>query len=263
MNKIKLSIIMPAYNEEKRIGPTLEAYSKYFDSIKKKIDCNILVVINNTTDKTLKIVRRFADKNKKISYLNLKEGGKGYAIKEGFRHELNKNVDLIGFVDADMSTKPEDFSELALNLGNYDGAIASRYLKNSIVNPKPTFLRIVVSRIFNFLIRVLFLFPYKDTQCGAKVFKKEAIKKVTPHLINTQWAFDVDLLYNLRKFGFNIKEEPTKWSDKKYSKLNVAKVGPKMALSLFRLRLLNSPFEFLVRIYNKMPAWMKLHHRIR
>lgn len=262
-NKMKISIIIPAYNEERRIASTLDAYLRYFDSMKKKLDYRLLVVINNTTDRTLDIVKNFAKKNRKLSYLNLKYGGKGYAIKEGFKHELWKKSDLIGFVDADMSTKPEEFSRLALGMKWQDGVIASRYLEGSIVSPKPTLSRIIVSRIFNLLIRALFFFPYKDTQCGAKIFKKNAIKKVIPHLINTQWAFDVDLIYNLRKFGFKIKEEPTKWSDKDYSKINFLRAGSFMTLSMLRLRLLNSSFRGLVKLYDSFPGWIKIHNKFR
>jgi glycosyltransferase involved in cell wall biosynthesis len=261
---MKLSIIMPAYNEEKRIGKTLKEYSKEFEALRKKklLDYSIFVVINGTTDKTEKIVKSFRKKNKRINYLNLKEGGKGHAIIQGFKHELKGNSDLIGFVDADMSTMPKEFFRLASQIKHYDGIIASRYHKKSMVEPKPTLQRIISSRIFNYWIRALFMFPYRDTQCGAKIFKKYALQKVVSSLLITKWAFDVDLLYNLRKHKFKINEVPTAWSDKEYSKINFMRAGPLMALSMLRLRLLNSPFKFVVDFYNKLPAWIKIHNRI-
>ena len=67
------------------------------------------------------------------------------------------------------------------------------------------------------------MMPYKDTQCGAKIFKKQAIEKIISKLVITQWAFDVDLLYTLKKSGFRIKEFPTAWSDREYSKINFMK----------------------------------------
>ncbi len=262
---MKLSIIIPAYNEEKRIGTTLKTYSSEFENLRKKklLDYHILVVINNTIDKTEQVVKKFKSKNKRIAYLNLKEGGKGYAIIEGFKHELKSNSDLIGFVDADMSTLPKEFFRLASEIKHYDGIIASRYHKKSIVSPKPTIQRIISSRIYNLLIRALFIFPYRDTQCGAKIFKKYALEKVIGSFIITRWDFDVDLLYNLRKHGFKVKEVPTTWSDKEYSKVNFLRAGPFMALSMLRLRLLNSPFKFIVKFYNKLPNWAKVHNRFR
>ena len=261
---MKLSIVIPAYNEEKRIGKTLNSYSKYFNSLVKrdKLDYEILVVINNTTDRTKEIVKKIQKKNRKIRYLDLRQGGKGYAIIEGFKDALKRKNDLIGFVDSDMSTPPEEYARLALQMKNYDGIIASRYLPGAIVKPKPTTQRMISSRIYNLWIRALFLMPYHDTQCGAKVFKREAIAKVVGKLIITKWAFDVDLLYNLRKYGFKIKETPTRWSDAAYSKINFLKAGPIMALSMLRLRMLNSPFKGFIKLYGMLPDWMKIHNRL-
>jgi glycosyltransferase involved in cell wall biosynthesis len=265
MNKMKLSIIIPAYNEEKRIGKTLAAYTAHFESLRKKrsLDYEIIIVINNTTDRTEEIVKKIVRKNKRVSYLNLKRGGKGYAVIEGFKNALKRNSDLIGFVDSDMSTRPEEYSRLAGKIGSYDGVIASRYLHGASVHPKPTFGRIFSSRIFNILVRALFFMPYRDTQCGAKIFKKQVLKRVLQKLITTSWAFDVDLLYRIRKEGFNIFEEPTKWSDSDYSKINFMRAGPFMALSVIRLRLLNSPFHKVVRLYDMMPSWLKIYNRFR
>jgi len=262
---MRISIIMPAHNEEKRIEPALSSYLRYFNSLSKSnnIDFEILVVINNTTDRTEEIVKLFRKKDNHITYLNFKEGGKGFAIIEGFKDALKRKNDIIGFVDADMATPPQAFHYLMQNMKSADGAIASRYVHGSIVNPKPTIPRIIVSRIFNSLIKVLFFMPYADTQCGAKLFKREAISSSLPYLSLSQWAFDVDLLYQLRKHGFKIAELPTLWSDRKYSKINFMRAGPFMALSLIRLRLLNSPFAFVMHLYDKLPDSIKLHNKFR
>jgi glycosyltransferase involved in cell wall biosynthesis len=252
---MKVAIIIPAYNEEKRIGRTLEEYGKYF----KNQDVEILVVINNTTDKTEEIVRIVANKYKKIKYLNFKQGGKGFAIIKGFKEALKKDFDLIGLVDADMATSPREFFKLIENIGDCDGLIASRYIKGAVVKPKQSLARIVVSRIFNFLIRFLFFMHYTDTQCGAKLFKRHAIEKVTDKIGMTHWAFDVELLYILRKYNFNVKEFPTVWADKEYSKLNFIHAGPRMALSVIRLRLIESSFERLLRpmkLIAKLGDWL-------
>ena len=250
---------MPAYNEERRIGAALEVYSKFFSGLKKEniLDYEILVVINNTTDHTEEIVKGFITEDGSIKYLNFKQGGKGFAVIEGFKDALKRNNELVGFVDADLATPPEAFYDLITKIGNYGGAIASRYIPGSIVNPKPTIQRIIASRIFNLFIRAILFMPYRDTQCGAKLFKRKAIESVISNLSMSQWAFDVELLYHLRKKGFVIKEIPTRWSDKEYSKIHFAKAGPFMALSIVRLRLLNSPFKSFVKVYNKMFDYYK------
>jgi len=251
---MKLSIVTPAYNEEKRIGAMLEEYSKVFENLRKskKLDYEILVVINNTKDRTEEIVKKAKKKNKHIKYLNLKQGGKGYAIIEGFKDSLKKDFDTIGFVDSDMATPPEEFARLAGRSINFDGIIASRYTEGAKLTPKPTLKRLLAGRIYNIFIRTLFLFPYRDTQCGAKIFKRDALSKIMPSLSMSKWAFDIDLLYNLRKYGFNIREEPTIWSDKEYSKINFIKAGPWMAMALIRLRVMNSPFKPFLRPFRKV-----------
>lgn len=256
---------MPAYNEEKRIGKTLDVYSAYFENLRKKriLDYEILVIINAATDNTKKIVKKAKKKNPRIFYLDLVQGGKGYAVIEGFKIALNKKNDLIGFVDADMATSPSSFKELIDNIGEHDAIIASRYIKGARVIPPNTFRRLIVSRIFNNLVRAFFLMPYKDTQCGAKLFKKKALQNTIKSLTLSHWAFDVDLIYNLRKEGFKIIEYPTVWVDKKYSKINFFKAGPLMFLAILRLRLINSPFKGLISLYDRIPDKLKIHRRFR
>jgi glycosyltransferase involved in cell wall biosynthesis len=250
----KLTIIIPAYNEEKRIGKTLQEYCSFFSdkNKSKNVDANIMIIINNTKDKTEEIVKKYCKKYKILSYLNFKRGGKGFAVTEGFKEALKFKNDLIGFVDSDLSTKPEEYYRLASNIGKYDAIIASRYVSGAIVNPKPTLQRRIVSRIFNLLVRTLFLINYRDTQCGAKIFKKEVIRKIIDKLGITQWAFDIDLLYQIKKANFRVKEEPTVWSDSDYSKINLKSSGTYMVLGVIRLRILNSKIKSLVRIYDKL-----------
>jgi len=251
----KFSIIIPAYNEEKRIGRTLEVYGSFFSRLKKQkiLDTEILVVINNTSDKTEDIVKLCQKKYRVIDYLNFKEGGKGFAIIEGFKYALkNKKVNLIGFVDADMATSPEAYYDLIKNISNNYGIIASRYLPSSKVNPKQKFSRIFISRIFNILVKVLFLLNYKDTQCGAKLFRRKALEKIVPKLGMTQWAIDIDLLYNLKKENLSVKEFPTIWSDKSASKLNTKKASIQMFFAVLQLRILNSPFKRFWKFFEPM-----------
>src|SRR5690349_5588539 len=115
---MKVSIVIPAYNEEKRIGATLEFFSTYFKALEKenKLNYEILVVINNTKDNTVGVVKAAQKKDSKIIYLDLPKGGKGYAVTEGFKDALKRKNDLIGYVDADLATRPEDFYDLIKNI---------------------------------------------------------------------------------------------------------------------------------------------------
>lgn len=246
---MKLSIIIPAYNEEKRIGNTLESYGMFFEKKKKLKEIKnfeILVVINNTTDKTEEIVKRFSRKFREIRHLNFKQAGKGFAIIEGFKDVLKKDFDLIGFVDADMSTSPEAFYDLIKNINGYDGIIASRAKKGA--KARMTLVRKITHRSFNFVARSLFLLPYEDTQCGSKIFTRKVVEKITPELSVTEWAFDVNLLYSCKKHNFKIKEYPTVWENKRGSKItDILRTSIQMFSGLVRLRLLNSFFEPILR----------------
>jgi glycosyltransferase involved in cell wall biosynthesis len=247
---MKVSIIIPAYNEEKRISNTLSSYYEFFKLIKKQkiLDFEILIVINNTKDRTEETVRDFCKKKKEIRYLNFKQGGKGFAVIEGFKDALKRENDLIGFVDADMSTSPEAYYDLIANIKNYDGIIASRYISGAKVSPKQSVQRIIASRIFNFMVRSLFLLSYRDTQCGAKLFKRETVKRILPKMGITQWAFDVDLLYLMKKSGKKIKEIPTIWMDKENSKLNLKKSSVQMFFSIIQLRMIYSFFKRFLKV---------------
>ena len=107
--------------------------------------------------------------------------------------------------------------------------------------------RIIASRIFNTWIKMTLQLKHQDAQCGAKIFRSQAIKKVLPHLSVLEYAVDVDLLYTLKKLGFKTHEVPTVWSDKNYSKINFTQSGPKMALTVLKLRLINSPLKIFFK----------------
>jgi len=202
-----------------------------------------IVVLNGCKDNTLQVVQEVARQYSTISFINLSEAGKGLAVKAGFSLALAQDHTLIGFVDADMSTEPEHFYDLIKHIGNYDGVIASRYLPESkIYPPRPAMKEWGRKIVYNGLTRLLFGLKFVDLQCGAKLFKRKVIAAVTPELMVKQWAFDVELLYLAKKYGFIIHEEPTVWTDKEGSKLQPFRAGMRMLWSLVELRFKHSPF---------------------
>jgi glycosyltransferase involved in cell wall biosynthesis len=244
---MRLSIIIPAHNEEKRIGETLENYFKFFDKTSKtnNFEYELIVVLSGCNDKTGQVAESY--RNPSLRIIDVKKKGKGLAVKEGFKDALERDNDLIGFVDADMATFPEDFFDLFKHIGSADGMIANRYDSRSKIYPSFSFRRIVVGRGFNFLVRCLFLLPYEDTQCGAKVFKAHALKKVIHSIGMTQWAFDVELLYLCHKNDLFIKEIPTKWRAIGESKIKVLRSSIQMFLSIIQLRIIKSPLKRLLK----------------
>ncbi len=231
---MKVAIVIPAHNEERRIGKMLDAYFTFF-SEKKEITVIFSIVLNGCTDKTLSVVKEREHKGSML-IIDLKEAGKGLAIKKGFEESLKTEAELIGFVDADMATRPEYFYELIQNIDGYDGIIASRYMKESKVYPPRPAIKAWGRRfIYQPLVWLLLGLRFKDYQCGAKLFKRKVIEKITPYLSVKQWAFDVELLYLCKLFGFSIREWPTVWHDQTDSKLKL-RSGFRMLGSLFTLR---------------------------
>ncbi len=232
---MKIALIIPAYNEEKRIGKTLEAYQAFFKQ--KGTNLTFIVVLNGCCDNTLAVVTEYQKKFGNIEISDISQAGKGLAIKVGFQRALKGPFDLIGFTDADMATRPNYFYELIDNRGEYDGIIASRYMKESKVVPPRPFIKEWGRRlVYQPLVRLLFGLRFADYQCGAKLFKRDVIEKVTPHLSVRQWAFDVELLYLCKKYGFKIREWLTVWYDQADSKLKIRSGGFPMLSNLFKVR---------------------------
>lgn len=252
---MKLSIVIPAYNEEERLPPTLTSYLAYFEP-RYGDEFEIIVVVNGSRDGTERVVReRMPDHPALKVIVEPRAIGKGGAIILGFKAAQGE---LIGFADADGATPPEAFDDLVRHIGDAGAIIASRWFKESRVFPPQPLKRRIASRIFNFLVRLLFRVPIRDTQCGAKVLTREAVRAVLPELGITRWAFDVDLLFKLRRAGFRIVEHPTTWHDVGGSRLRIGRASLEMFVAIVRLRLLYSPFRWVVTLYDRtLGRWIR------
>ncbi len=245
---MRLSIVIPAYNEEARIGPMLEAYAAYFLP-RYGTDAEFIVVVNGSTDRTDEVANSFAAKYPAIrTVIEPRKIGKGGAIVLGFQQAKG---DLVGFVDADNATPPEAYQDLVDKIGDAGAIIASRWLPESKVSPKQPLSRRIASRIFNVLVDVLFKLNITDTQCGAKLMQRKAVLAAMPELGVTRWAFDVDLLFQLRRLGYRIVEVPTVWRDVEGSQLKVVRVSIEMFMAICRLRMLYSPLRWIVKLYER------------
>ena len=244
---MQLSIVIPAYNEEQRLPPTLDAYLAHF-SERYGEAFELIIVVNGSTDRTDEVARDYQARFPQIkAIVEPTHTGKGGALILGFRAAIGEKV---GFSDADGSTPPSAFQDLVDRLDHEGAVIASRWLPASQVSPRQPLSRRVASRCFNLLVRVLFGLRITDTQCGAKAISREALNRVLPQLGLTQWAFDVDLLFQLRRAGCRIVEIPTVWQDVTGSKINVPRASLEMLLAIIRLRLLYSPFSWVVTFYH-------------
>ena len=250
---MKYSIIVPAYNEEKRIGSMLQDYCSYFSHLPEG-DVEIIVVMNGCRDNTLWVVQKFAKRYPLLRYVDIWQAiRKGGAVIEGIKIAQGE---FVGYADADGATQAHSFYALIQHIGKLDGVIASRWIKGAVVEPKQPFERRVASRAFNYLVKILLGLNFYDTQCGCKLFRRDALMSVLPFISTTRWAFDVDILYHLHRKGFRVKEIPTIWRDRSGSSLNVKRVSLEMLFAIIRLRLVYSPFRFLVGFYNKIAGFL-------
>jgi dolichol-phosphate mannosyltransferase len=220
------SLIIPAYNEEGRIATLLASLPARGGEY---------IFVCDGTDGTADLVERFAALHPEISIRCLKYTrrlGKGGGVREGLKAA---SAPLIGFMDADCSTSVGDMMSLFALIGEDDGVIGSRWIEGAELIERQGFLRRVQSRGFNHLIRLLFRLPYRDTQCGAKVFSKTAVDTVLPFMKSSGFEFDVELLWRLRTAGFIIREVPVRWQNNKDTRVKSADMMH-MVAGLIRVR---------------------------
>lgn len=247
MSKTSLvTLIIPAMNEENRLAKPLVEYLEYLNTIYPN-NFEIIVVINGTTDKTEQVVINLQEKYLQLKYLVYPEKiGKGGAIKQGYKHAFSS---LIAFADADGSTKPETLGNIIQTLEKepkLDAVIGSRKVKGSIVSNRVKF-REVFSWGFHLGVNLGFNLGIKDTQCGAKVVRKSMVEKILPVLTISNMAFDVNLLVAIKKNGGKILEIPVEWVDDFESSIKKPwKTAYIMALSVFRLWIIYSPFKTII-----------------
>ena len=239
MTEPSLLLLIPAYNEERRIEPVLRDYGRYFQA-EYRGKFQLVVVLNGCRDNTLGVVQRVAAEYPFISALEFADPiGKGGALIEGLK--LAPLADFIGYVDADGATPPQAFHELVKHLGEADCVIGSRWLPGSVLHVEQSSKRQFASRCFHLIVEILFGMHIKDTQCGAKVMTRQAVEKVHANLRIADMAFDINLLYSLKHAGCRVLEVPTEWTDKIGTKVTLFRTSLTMFLSAFRIRLIYWP----------------------
>lgn len=194
----KISIIVPAYNEGKRIESTLNSLFSIFP------DEEIIVVSNGSRDNTVEILKNWKGKNSNLNYLEFPEKlGKGGAIIKGLK--LAKG-EIIGFVDADDAFDLNYLKNSLSELSNYDCVISSKWKNQNIFQVNEPIIRKILSRGWNLLARLLLGLNFNDTQAGAKFFKSSVRDKIGDDFISKGFAFDVELLNKIKNNNFKIKE---------------------------------------------------------
>lgn len=233
---LKFSLIIPAKNEEKRILlPLLD----YYASLHRRFgtgNFEILVMVNNTTDNTVSILKRLtkALRCKEIKIRDIgKTNGKGESILAGFRRAQGK---IVGFIDADGSSSGRELVKMYSWIGShtqFDSVIANRYGKHSHIIGSRPIQRKVASKILHTIIKVMFNTPYHDFFCGLKLFRRRTLNTILTETTAFGWGFDVSVITTLMANGFSVKELATTWIDRDNSKVNILRHGYKVMKELF------------------------------
>lgn len=229
-----LSVIIPAYNEERRLGGTIDKVFSYLQT--KPISFEVVVVDDGSQDGTAQVVRE-----KQTSYPNLtllpneKNQGKGRAVRQGVLAARGAEV---LFSDADLSAPIEEYEKLSPKLKEgYSIVIASRELKESQIKQQHSKHRKTLRKIFNFCVKALTGVGFQDTQCGFKLFTREAVQIIFPKLQVARYAFDVEVLWLANRLNVRACEVPVRWVHKPASQINVLRDGARMFWDIVQIRL--------------------------
>jgi len=226
-----LSIVIPAYNEEKRLPGTLQKIDEFLS--RQDYSAEVLVVENGSTDRTAEIVREFSKEHPQFKLISIKERGKGIAVKTGM---LAAQGEYRFICDADLSMPIEEVNKfLPPALEGYDVAIASREAPGAHRFNEPWY-RHLMGRVFNFIVRVLAVPGFADTQCGFKCFTAEAAELVFPKQTMSGWGFDVEVLFIALHHGLKVVEVPVNWYYMENSRVSPVKDTFSMLREVLKVR---------------------------
>ncbi|HEY4475659.1 MAG TPA: dolichyl-phosphate beta-glucosyltransferase [Candidatus Paceibacterota bacterium] len=228
---MKLSIVIPAYNEESRIGKTLQRVIGYLENYNP--DYEILAVNDGSSDKTETAVKKY--QNGKIKILENKTNrGKGYSVRQGI---LAASGAWILFTDADLSTPIEELDNFLRSGKDFDVIIGSRGIKGSKILARQPLYRELGGKLVNFFVRLAILPGIKDTQCGFKLFRREAALQIFKRQKLDRWSFDVEIIYIARKKKLKILELPVRWENNPETKVAALRAGLRMLFDIIKIRI--------------------------
>ena len=224
-----LSIVIPAYNEERRLAATLERISEYL-AAQAPAFAEILVVDDGSRDGTAEVAARFPN----VRVLrNPGNRGKGYSVRHGM---LEARGEWTLFTDADLSTPMGELEKLwAAAREGAAVAIGSRALDRTLIGVHQPYVRESSGRVFNLFVRLVTGLPFSDTQCGFKLFRSCAARKIFARQSLDGFGFDVEVLFIARRLGYSIAEVPVRWNDVAGTKVSLVR-GMKAFLDPLRIR---------------------------
>lgn len=225
-----VSVVIPAYNEERRLPQTLPQVLQFLRG--QSFSWEVIVVDDGSVDRTAEIVAEMAREEPALRLLRLPHRGKGSALRAGM---LAAQGTYRFLCDADLSVPIEDLTNFLPALREAEVAIASREAPGAQRIGEPVY-RHLMGRIYNLLVRLLLLPGIRDTQCGFKGFRQETVVPLFSRQGMEGWGFDVELLYLARGLGYRIVEVPVRWTYGRHSRLRLLRDPWRMFRDLWRVR---------------------------
>ena len=225
-----LSIVFPAYNEARRLPPTLRKVIAFLDA--RKLDAELLVVDDGSRDGMGDAVaKEFGARVRVLSYGGNR--GKGYAVRHGY---LEARGDRVLMSDADLSTPIDELDGLsaAMDRDHLDVAMGSRAFGNVMVAQRG--IRSFAGKIYNKIVRVILPLPFRDTQCGFKLFRRERCRPVFEAMRIDRFSFDVEMVFLAQRVGLKLAEVPVHWYNDAESKVSFLRDASRMFLDVLRIR---------------------------
>lgn len=229
-----LSIVIPAYNEALRVGRTLDEVRKY--AALKPFETEVVLVDDGSSDRTLELFKEFQSLRPGTKVLrNSVNRGKGFSVRRGI---LEAQGEVILFTDADLSAPIEEADKLlaALDSEAADAAIGSRALDRTLIGVRQPWRREYAGRFFNLLVRLFTGLKIHDTQCGLKLFRRDATRRAFELQRVERFGFDPEVLFLIQRLGGKIVEVPVRWNDNPATKVHFLRDSTHMFFDLIVLR---------------------------
>ena len=245
-----LSVVVPAYNEENRLGDTLPVMYAYLKEHFSQFE--LIVVDDGSTDHTPSIVQEFAPQHPEVWLLSYQPNrGKGYAVRTGI---LQSRGEWVLFSDADLATPIEELPNLAARLREgYDIAIASRAVRGAKLVIRQPWYREFAGRTFNLMVQLLAVPGIHDTQCGFKLFRQEAAREIFSRCEENGFSFDIEVLHVALRLGYRVAEVPVHWMHREGSKVRLVRDAVRMFLALLRISRRHHALRAIVREPRQAP----------